>query len=539
MRWQTKEHLTELLCSLVKYPSVTGTRDELAIAEYIHMQLGELSYFQEQPSYLNLHPLEDGRNAISALVKRGNQQKTAILISHFDVVDVDDYGKWKNLAFYPEELTKAFYDAKHDLPDDVQEDLKSGKWMFGRGAMDMKAGIALHMAMVERAVHGQFNGNILFVSVPDEEVNSTGMRGMASVLVDFAARFDLEYTVCLNAEPIFSRFPGDKSNYIYTGSVGKLLPGFLCYGKETHVGEPFSGLNANLMASHIVSEIELSTSFCEVFEGEVTPPPTNLMQRDLKEEYSVQIPHTAVAMFNVLMMIRSVDEIITLLLQSASEAARSIEEHYWKKAQQFAELSSSNPGRIKVNVFTYDQLLKMAVEQYGENKIKRRQDHLFSNRGEVDDRDFTVQVVNDIASLHKDKAPMIVLYFSPPVYPSVCSSFDSHISGTVSKVQHEAQKKHSIELKHQHYFPGLSDLSYVGSNDSLGDLSSLTNNLPLFQNGYKLPIAAMEKLNVPVMNLGPIGRDPHKWTERLELDYSFVTLPDLLSGTLKHLFEVE
>jgi arginine utilization protein RocB len=51
------------------------------------------------------------------------------------------------------------------------------------------------------------------------------------------------YTLVLNSEPMFPRYPGDQTNYVYTGSIGKILPGFYCYGKETHVGESLAGLN--------------------------------------------------------------------------------------------------------------------------------------------------------------------------------------------------------------------------------------------------------------------------------------------------------
>ena len=85
---------------------------------------------------------------------------------------------------------------------------------------------------------------------------------------------------------------------MYTGSIGKVLARFFCKGIETHVGEPFSGLNANFMVSELNRLLELNSDYCEEVDGEVTPPPTNLMQKDLKEAYSVQTPHTAVSLFN-------------------------------------------------------------------------------------------------------------------------------------------------------------------------------------------------------------------------------------------------
>ena len=123
--------------------------------------------------------------------------------------------------------------------------------------------------------------------MPDEEVNAVGITASIPVLLQMAEEYDLDYKVCQDSELIFSCYPGDENKYIYTGSIGNLLAGFYCYGKETHVGEPLSGLNPNSMVSQITCELELNTDFCEKVGGEVTPPPTSLYQKDLKRGYSV------------------------------------------------------------------------------------------------------------------------------------------------------------------------------------------------------------------------------------------------------------
>jgi arginine utilization protein RocB len=45
----------------------------------------------------------------------------------------------------------------------------------------------------------------------------------------------------------------------------------------------------------------------------------------------------------------------------------------------------------------------------------------------------------------------------------------------------------------------------------------------------------MEQLSVPVLNLGPIGRDAHQWTERLDADFAFGPLKDLLIHGIREL----
>ncbi|KGX91361.1 hypothetical protein N781_04690 [Pontibacillus halophilus JSM 076056 = DSM 19796] len=534
MKWQTKVALKELVTTLVEYPSITGSPDEVAFPEHVKSLLDEFPYFKDHPEYVQTHPLKDGRQLLTALVKRGEEKKTVILLSHFDVVGVEDYGTLEKVAFHPRELTKEMYETKETLPPQVQQDLAKGDWLFGRGAMDMKSGLALHLSMVERAIEGAFDGNILLLTVPDEEVNSLGMLTALDVLKQLKQEEGLSYTACLNGEPMFSQYPGDPNYYVYSGSIGKLLPGFLSYGKETHVGEPFAGLNPNLMVGYLAEELELNETFVEHRDGESTPPPVSLMQRDLKVEYSVQTPQAAVSMYNVMYMRQSLTEINNKLRKAAERASLKIKAHYEQKASAFLsgrpELKLPN---MSVRVYTYDELYQEAVERHGDFEVERRQNLLMSLR-EGGDRDFSTQLVYEVASLCKDLAPMIVLFYSPPFYPSVSSKDDPYIRGTLQHVMERAEQE-GITLKEIEYFSGLSDLSFIGPASSPSSLDALLHNMPLSGKGFSLSEELLQAFQMPILNVGPHGKDAHQWTERLEMDYSFTVLPNLVSETIQKL----
>lgn len=535
-KWTTKAELTDLLCDLVKIPSVTLSAAEVELPKFVIEELGTLDYFKQHPDHLRTNPTGDGRSFVTALVKRSDDvRKTVILVSHFDVVDVQDYGAWKNDAFDAKKLTADFYSRKDEMPAEVQKDMESGNWLFGRGTMDMKCGLALHMAMVAQACEGRFDGNILLLAVPDEEVNSVGMRAAVPVLLEMAEEYGLEFTTVLNSEPMFTRYPGDQNNYIYTGSIGKVLPGFLCYGKETHVGEPFSGLNASLMASQVTSEFELNTDFCEQVEGEVTPPPTNLMQRDLKEEYSVQIPHRAVTLFNLFLLEKSMDQVVEPLLAGARRAAERIKIAYASRAASFAKLDRFTPPELDVRVLTYEELYQYAIKTHGKMTVDRLQKSVLDNRGNQDDRDISIRLVDQMSILCKELSPMIVLFFAPPYYPAVSSRKNRLIEQVVGDMIGYAKEKHAVTLRKQNYFGGISDLSYVGLQYPAVSLRPLVANMPLWDRGYSLPLAELEQFDVPVLNLGPVGRDAHQWTERLHLDYAFDTLYDMLPVCIEKL----
>ncbi|ARU63179.1 hypothetical protein CBW65_21020 [Tumebacillus avium] len=534
--WQTKADLTELLCELVRVPSITLTDAEKAVPGLVAEKLGTLAYFQAHREHLQLHPTGDGREFVTALVKKApDVRETVVLLSHFDVVSVQDYGEWKDMAFDAKELTRFFNEHQEVLPPEVQDDLKSGEWLFGRGTMDMKAGLALQMAMVEQACAGKFAGNVLLLTVPDEEVDSIGMRAAVPAMLKLAEEHGLEYQAVLNSEPMFALPPGDTKKYLYTGTIGKVLPGLYCYGKESHVGEPFRGLNANLMASLATLEVELNADFCERVEGEVTPPPTNLLQKDLRKDYSVQIPSRAVTLFNLFLFERSIDDVMQQLLTAANRAARKIEQHYAERIQHSRQLGSAESGAVSVRVLSYEQLHAYAVQTHGQEVLEQRQAKLAAGRGGMDDRNFSVELVDDLAGLCKELAPMIVVFFTPSFYPAVSSRRHCLVQDVVADVIKRAEDTYGIELEQVHFFPGICDLSYVGLPVPPDAMRPMTANMPLWEKGYQLPLDEMKRLDVPVLNIGPVGKDAHKWTERLELSYSFGTLRELLPLAIEKL----
>lgn len=533
--WQTKEELTDLLCSLINHQSITGSPAEIALPEFIYHLLAQKEYFHENEQHLKLHPLDDGRRLLTALVKKGSKKETVILLSHFDVVGVEDYGSLQNLAFQPKELTREMKKIKDDLPDEVRKDIETGEWLFGRGSMDMKAGLTLHMSLIERAIDDEFDGNILLVTVPDEEVNSQGMLTALPVLNRLKEEEELVYQACLNGEPMFSKYPGDSAYYVYAGSIGKVLPGFYCYGKESHVGEPFAGINPNLMVSFLSQHLELNEEFIEKIDDEVTPPPVSLMQRDLKEEYSVQTPNAAISMYNVLYLKQTFDEMNKKLLTSTRKAAQDIEHYVKQKAANYANIATDfTMPDIDVSVMMYEDLYGEAVKRHGEHEVVRRQNLLESQR-DTGDRDFSTMLVQDLASMCKDLAPMIILFYSPPFYPAVSSFDDPYIKDVMDHVKSFTSSTYDMELTVAEFFTGLSDLSFLGPVSSKSKLNQLTINMPLQNNGFVFPEDIMEKLTMPVLNIGPLGKAPHQWTERLELVYSFAYLPHILTKAIDRL----
>src|SRR5699024_8396920 len=108
-------------------------------------------YFRDNRNKVHLTPAGEGRFSVTALYQKDKTARTIVLISHYDTVHIEEYGDVKHLAFQPEALTNALRLQKSSFSSEVQRDIDSGNYLFGRGIMDMKMGLALHMRLLEKA----------------------------------------------------------------------------------------------------------------------------------------------------------------------------------------------------------------------------------------------------------------------------------------------------------------------------------------------------------------------------------------------------
>lgn len=300
-----KSRIEEYTLAFTEIPSAVSSTGEADMAAYIYNQLKQSPYFQAHPENLFLEPVTEndpfGRSTVVALVegaKDGSSRETVILLGHIDTEGYEDYGALRDLATRPAELKEAMRGM--DLPEDIRRDLEGDDWLFGRGILDMKCGVAAHVAMIEEAARHPENlrGNLLLFSEPDEEANSSGMFAADRAARRLKEQRGLEYLAVINTDWMTGRYEGDENKYIYIGTVGKLLPSFYAIGKPTHVSQAFEGIDANVLASELVREISLSEDLCDVADGESTVPPISLRQQDLKKVYTIQTAAYASVYFN-------------------------------------------------------------------------------------------------------------------------------------------------------------------------------------------------------------------------------------------------
>src|SRR5690625_1535530 len=192
MQWNDTEGLKALLLELVSWNSLTGTEGERQFSHKLKEKLLSIDYFRNNPNKIHLTPAGKGRFSVTALYKTDETARTIVLMSHYDTVHIEEYGDVKHLAFQPEALTNTLRLHKTSFSQEVQRDIESGDYLFGRGIMDMKMGLALHMRLLEKAAIGAWPINLMLVTVADEEVNSSGMRTVVPSILQHKEQYQMD-----------------------------------------------------------------------------------------------------------------------------------------------------------------------------------------------------------------------------------------------------------------------------------------------------------------------------------------------------------
>ncbi len=520
----TREQWISTLGRLVEVGSVTGSPLEAAFPRHLQALLSEQTYFAAHPEAISLHPTGDGREVLTALFRPDGPPRpdTVVLLAHYDVVGVEDYGPRAALAFSPVRLTNALQEHPQDLPPDARQDLQSGRFLFGRGVMDMKGGLASEISLLEEAGAGTFRpgGNLLLLAVPDEEVHSVGMRSALDALSMVARAHDLIYRLVLNTEPVFPRVPGDRQQYLYTGSMGKILAGFYCLGQVTHVGESLSGLNANTMAAAITMALEWHPALVQHYHDETTPPPTNLLQYGLSERYSVQVPFRAVTLTNVLTHDRPLAEVLEELMGIVRDAGSRLMADYHEAVRRAGAGEGVVPD---IRVWTFQELKGEAAARTSTEAVDAAIARaLQSTPG--DERARAVRAMDAVAALIPEEAPLMVLFLAPPYYPAVNFSRHPLVARVAEAANHALSDGGLSPYRSQTFYGGLSDLSFVGDPTPPAVRTLLENTMPGWGTLYDIPASAGVLRDTPGMNIGPIGFDAHQATERVDVDFAVAGL---------------
>jgi acetylornithine deacetylase len=157
---------TAALERLVRVPSVTG--DEAAVQDEVEALLAEIGVTPERlepdPAATRADPDWPGeempRNTLPIVLARLGKAggRRLILVGHVDVVPIGDPATWSHDPWAAE---------------------RDGDRLYGRGAVDMKGGVASILGVLQAikrsGLEDRLAGEVLFASVPSEEDGGQGM----------------------------------------------------------------------------------------------------------------------------------------------------------------------------------------------------------------------------------------------------------------------------------------------------------------------------------------------------------------------------
>ena len=457
----------------------------------------------------------DGRPVVWSLVQ-GRSSRTLLLLGHYDTVGVAEYATFgaaegEAVAFRPETLRRVLLDARNGPTSeaalraeaDLEEERRTpGTWMFGRGALDMKSGLAAGLAaftsLASRA--DELPGSVLFLACPDEEHESSGMRAALPELVRLRATHELELLGGLNLD--FASEPA-----AYAGVVGKRLIGLWVLGEPTHVSESFRGADASQLAAAIVTRVTLGTDLIEQWGDLTGHPPVVLRLRDLKEGYNVQTAREAVIELNLMTLARPLEPTLETVRSAVHAAIADFE-----RARRARGGTAGNAATEPV-VLLYPELLERAGLTSDDDPLGD------AREPSADTRAATLERVRRLARVARLHGPAVVITLLPPFYPHAAPG-----EGPLCVAARRTLARAGLPVLP--FYPHISDASYLAWRDE--PESVLARAMPALGREYELPLGASASLDLDVVNLGPWGRDAHGAFERVHAPYAFERLPRLL-----------
>jgi len=543
-----RERVLEWTTWLVKHESVVNTDGEATIAKNLYDELKKWPYFEKHPEHIWLQSTGEPdrtRYNVIALVKAEREvAETTLLIGHTDTVGTEDYGPWRELATNPAELRKQLQ-GEQQIPELVATQLADEEWMFGRGTLDMKSGVAAHIAILQYFSEriNIMKGNLLLVAECDEEDSSHGILSAVPFLNQLSAHMGLNISAAINADFVTARHEGDRNRYIYLGTVGKLLPTFYVTGKETHVGQPFEGFDPNLVLSELTREIDYNPELCDELYGEWTPPPVSLKQTDVKPTYTVQTPLAGFAYYNFLVHSLSPKDVLDKLKTVAITAfARAIQIYEDRYATYCRAIGTDHlPTGLQPRVYTYKEYYDELVNRHGTKVIDELQQKTARWKdSDMDIRLYCCRLVEELHRFDENRSPVCIVFYSSLYSPRIALSKDNprehRLQIAVRKAVEGVQDKYQHPIVIRQFFPYISDMSFVSLSDDEAGIDAYKANMPAWGNRHYVPFDEIRKLNVPIVNIGPYGFDAHKKWERVELTYSLEIVPKLIVSVIDGLW---
>lgn len=530
--------ICEMLVDLVAIRSDTGTPTECGAAKRIFELLMEDPYFQENPDMCGMYDKGDcfGRPVVWGL-KKGSTGRTVILTGHYDAVETSCYGVFEPLSLSPEPLRNAMLESG-SFSGEVLKDLQDDNWMFGRGAADMKAGIAINLHMLRNYEFGE--KGILFTAVCDEENLSAGARQAIGLYEELKEKHGLDYVYAAITEPLGTKQVGNGVPVpLLDGATGKILPVVVVKGKLAHSAYVMNGLNSALILAEIIRGVDLNTDFLSNSMGICNQPGSTQIFFDMKKDYDVSIPEYSAAGFN-LTYYADTDpmEQLKKLEKVCLDACDTVVERYNKVFDQMTAANQIDPSyRVEYypQVMTLAQLKEMLADKPGfaqKDKSLQAEAEEKIRSGELTMQKAGIGYIRALMDLAELTAPAVVVGVVPPFYPTVTNQRLSKSIQPMLERTSKALESEGIPITVRPYSQGMNDTSYMSCANPASAMV-IMDNMAISKDIYSIDFAALARLNIPTQLVGPAARNVHQMAERVYLPDVEETIPRVLQELIK------
>ncbi len=276
----TEEYIT-FLQELIQTNSYNPPGNENSVAVKIK------EYLEKDGIKCDVYPFGDNRANAIAYLNENFDYKNLLFNAHMDVVPPGEESEWKNPP--------------------LSANIKRKKMLFGRGATDMKGGLAAMVIALKilKKLNLSLKGNLILNAVADEEMG--GILGTKWCLENKLNSFKFDFTVV--GEPTGIN-PLPKA--VVVGERGHLILKVIANGISAHSSMPSLGKNAIYMMSELMQALDKVNNYIP----DLKPP---LSLEKLKSLMSKAFPSREI-FENIL----SDQELLQNLLQSLVTFTKSV-----------------------------------------------------------------------------------------------------------------------------------------------------------------------------------------------------------------------
>lgn len=502
------------------------------IAQMILATIKEQKYFREHPGLCGIDIIPDDLNEFrypwALYLASPKTAATVLLTGHMDTVGIDNYELLKPFALSPDAL-RSQMESLH-LSTQSEEDLASDVWIAGRGTADMKGGLSALMMEFFRLTEAQdIPVNVLLIPVPDEERYSAGARACIRRIYQLRKEYSLDIKLSLTAES-HTRIDGKMVGSV--GTVGKMQVNIVVSGEPKHIRFYYGGCSAAQLAANIITAIDGNPDLTERHKDQKTPPPVCMYMRDTKTTYDVTIPASVDMAFTCQLFQNSPETLIRKIKTKIEYVIEGFETRYRSDIDKWCDgvKVTFTPYDHHGKVITFAELLTLAKEAdhdgFDKYYTELRKEVIDSNiRGVLSYNDATLKMIHGVLDFLSPSAPLVVIGLTPPFYPGFTNAIiidDEHcVSKLPKEIQDFTKERFDVETRFEDYFPGISDMSYAATTYNQKEVGYLVENMPLWGDNYSIEFSKIKDLQIPVLNIGPWGKDIHTSQERVNRNSLF------------------